>query len=192
MSDTMFKIRQIISLVVFIGALSLMGMITERPIMIAAYGAVFIAVTVLMYFIINRRQRHFEITQTDSTLLYRIFGIALGVCALGLPLLIVFRSSVIKLPAELSAGTAAGIVGGVTVAFIALMVLAVHLINTKGKELVMRSIGFILIIIASAIPGLLMSKVDRTTSGIGSVYYVAMAVLILAYNSYSMLFMRRD
>lgn len=192
MSDTMFKIRQIISLVVFIGALSLMGMITERPIMIAAYGAVFIAVTVLMYFIINRRQRHFEITQTDSTLLYRIIGIVLGICALGLPLLIVFRSSVIKLPAELSAGTAAGIVGGVTVAFIALMVLAVHLINTKGKKMVMRSIGFILIVIASAIPGLLMSKVDRTTSGIGSVYYVAMAVLILAYNSYSMLFMRRD
>jgi len=192
MSDTMFKIRQIISLVVFIGALSLMGMITNRPIMIAAYAAVFIAVTVLMYFVINRRQRHFEITQTDSTMLYRIIGIVLGILALGLPLLMVFRSSVIKLPADLTAGAAAGIVGGVTVAFIALMVVAVHLINTKGQEMVMRTIGFVLIIIASAIPGLLMSKVDRTTSGIGSVYYVAMAVLILAYNSYSMLFMRRN
>jgi len=192
MSDTMFKIRQIISLVVFIGALSLMGMITNRPIMVAAYAAVFIAVTVLMYFVINRRQRHFEITQTDSTMLYRIIGIVLGILALGLPLLMVFRSSVIKLPADLTAGAAAGIVGGVTVAFIALMVVAVHLINTKGHEMVMRTIGFVLIIIASAIPGLLMSMVDRTTSGIGSVYYVAMAVLILAYNSYSMLFIRRD
>ena len=188
MSDTMFKIRQIISLVIFIGVLSLMGMITNRPIMVLAYAAVFIAVTVVMYIFIMRRQRHFEVTQTDNTLMYRIIGIVLAIFALGLPLLMVFRSSVIKLPSETTAGTAAAIVGGVTVVFVALMVFAVHLLNTKGKETAMRILGFVLIIIASAIPGILMSRIDRTTSGIGSVYYVAMAVLILAYNSYSMLF----
>jgi hypothetical protein len=41
--------------------------------------------------------------------------------------------------------------------------------------------------VAAAIPGLLMSRVDSTTTGIGSVYYVAMAVLILAYNGYGFL-----
>lgn len=192
MSDTLFKVKQIISLVIFLGALSLMGMITGRPVMIAAYAAVFCAVAVLMFFVIKKRQRHFEVTKTDNTLLYRIIGIVLGLLALALPVLIALRSSIIKLPADLTAGSAIGIMLGVSVAFIALMVIAVHLINRKGHDLVMRIIGFALIIIAAALPGILMSQVDRTTSGIGSVYYVAMAVLILAYNSYSLLFIPRD
>lgn len=192
MSDTMFKVKQIISLVIFIGALSLMGMITGRPVMIAAYAAVFIAVAVLMFFIIKNRQRHFEITSTDNTLLYRIIGIVLALLALILPVLITLRSSLIKLPTELSAGSTAGIMLGATVAFIALMITAVHLINRKGDNLVMQIIGFALITIAAALPGILMSMVDRTTSGIGSVYYVALAVLILAYNAYSMLFVPRN
>jgi hypothetical protein len=44
-------------------------------------------------------------------------------------------------------------------------------------------IGFGLFVIAAIIPGALMVNVDSTTMGIGSVYYVAMAVLILAYNA---------
>lgn len=192
MSDTLFKVKQIISLIIFIGALSLMGMITGRPVMVAAYAAVFIAVAALMFFVIKKRQRHFEVTNTDNTMLYRIIGIVLALLALATPLVIALRSSVIKLPADLTVGAAVGMVLGVTVVFILLMIIAIHLINRKGHDTVMRIIGFLLIIIAAAIPGILMSTVDRTTSGIGSVYYVAMAVLILAYNSYSMLFIPRN
>jgi hypothetical protein len=46
-----------------------------------------------------------------------------------------------------------------------------------------RVIGYVLFVIAAIIPGLMMSRVDSTPMGIGSVYYVAMAVLILAYNA---------
>jgi len=41
MSDLWFKIKQIITLVVFVAVLSLLGMISGRPIMIVAYGVFF-------------------------------------------------------------------------------------------------------------------------------------------------------
>jgi hypothetical protein len=72
---------------------------------------------------------------------------------------------------------------GITLVFIALILLAVYLINIKGQTVANRSIGYISFFVAAILPGLLMSTVNRTTMGIGSVYYVAMAVLILAYNA---------
>jgi cytochrome b subunit of formate dehydrogenase len=46
-----------------------------------------------------------------------------------------------------------------------------------------RMMGYLMFVIAALIPGILISRVDNTPMGIGSVYYVAMAVLILAYNA---------
>jgi hypothetical protein len=37
------------------------------------------------------------------------------------------------------------------------------------------------------IPGLLMSRIEKTTIGIGSVYYVALIVLILAYSGFGLI-----
>jgi uncharacterized membrane protein (DUF485 family) len=182
MSDTLFKIKQIVSLILFVAMLSLMGMITSRPIMILAYAGFFLAVIAIMYFLMRKRQRHFELVQSSSNLFNKIVGGVLLALALATPLLIAFRTSVIKLPAELSSGAAFGIVGGVSILFLALLFAAQYMINVKGKELPQRIIGYVLFVIAAALPGILMSRVDSSTSGIGSVYYVAMAVLILAFN----------
>ena len=187
MSDTLFKIKQIASLIVFIGILSLMGMMTGQPLMILAYAGFFLAVVAVMFMLMRKRQRHFEISKSSSTLLPKIVGGVLIALALVAPILIAVRSNVINLPAEMSLGAAIGIVGGVTIVFIALMLAAVYMINVRGKELSQRIIGYVVFIIAAALPGILMSRVDSTTTGIGSVYYVAMAVLILAYNGYGYL-----
>lgn len=184
MSDTLFKIKQIVSLIVFIGALSLMGMVTKQPLMILAYAAFFMAVMAIMYFSMRKHQRHNEISQTNNSLIRKIVGFVLFALAVVAPLLIALRTNVINLPVDLSLGAAVGMVGGVTVLFIALILFAIYMINVKGNELSQRIIGYVVIIVAAAIPGLLMSRVDGTTTGIGSVYYVAMAVLILAYNGY--------
>jgi hypothetical protein len=182
MSDTLFKIKQIVSLILFVGMLSLMGMITSRPVMILAYAGFFLAVIAIMYFLMRKRQRHFELVQSSSQLFNKIVGGVLIALAFVTPLLIAFRTSVIKLPAELSLGAALGIVGGASIVFLALLFAALYMINVRGKELSQRIIGYVLFVIAAALPGILMSRVDSTTSGIGSVYYVAMAVLILAFN----------
>ncbi len=187
MSDTLFKIKQIVSLVLFIAIISLMGMITSRPIMILAYAGFFIVVIAIMYYMMLKRQRHFELVQSSSKLTNRIIGGVLVALALAAPSLVAFRTSVIKLPAELSFGAAFGMVAGVSVLFLALVFGAIYFINKAGKDLPKRIIGYVLFVIAAIIPGVLMSRVDSSTSGIGSVYYVAMAVLILAFNGYGYL-----
>lgn len=187
MSDTLFKIKQIISLIVFIGALSLMGMVTNQPVMILAYAGFFMAVMAIMYFTMRKRQRHGDASQTNNPLFRKIAGGVLMALALFSPLLIALRTSVINLPVDLSLGAAIAIVGGVSLLFIALILLAVYMINQKGQETSKRIIGYAMLFVAAILPGLLMSRVDGTTTGIGSVYYVAMAVMILAYNGYGFL-----
>ena len=188
MSDTMFKIRQIVTLVVFIGVLSLMGMITQQPLMILAYAAFFLAVVAVMYFMLLKRQRHFETAKESSPLIRKVAGYVMLALALILPVLIAIRTSIINLPESLSLGVAIGSVLGVSIAFIATMLGAVYLINFKGNETGKRVIGYILFIISAAIPGLLMSRIDSTVTGIGSVYYVAMAVLILAFSGFGFIY----
>ena len=60
MSDLGYKIKQILSLIVFVAVLSLLGMISGRPIMILAYGVFFLVVVAIMFYLTNKRQRHFE------------------------------------------------------------------------------------------------------------------------------------
>ncbi|MDD2228796.1 MAG: hypothetical protein PHY48_05240 [Candidatus Cloacimonetes bacterium] len=182
MSDTLFKIKQVVSLILFIAMLSLMGMITSRPVMILAYAGFFMLVIAIMYLLMRKRQHHFELIQSSSQLLNKIVGGVLLALALVAPLLVAFRTSVINLPDSLSSVVALGVVAGASIAFLALLFAALYMINVKGKELSQRIIGYVLFVIAAALPGILMSRVDSTTSGIGSVYYVAMAVLILAFN----------
>ena len=188
MSDTLFKIKQIASLIVFVAMLSLMGMITSNPMMILAYAGFFLVVIAIMFVMMRKRSRHLELVQSSSQLFNKIVGGVFIALALVTPSLIAFRTSVIKLPSNLSVGAALGIVGGVSIAFLALLFATIYMINVKGKETANRIIGYVLFIIAAAIPGILMSRVDSTTSGIGSVYYVAMAVLILAFNGFNFLF----
>lgn len=182
MSDTMFKIRQIVSLIVFVGVLSLMGMITQQPIMVLAYAGFFLAVMAVMFYFMRKRQRHYDIVKDANPLIGKIAGIVMLLLAVVLPVLIAVRSSIINLPDTLSMGAAIGAVTGVTLAFLALIFAAIYFINTKGSDMVKRIIGYVLFVIGAAVPGILMSRIDSTTTGIGSVYYVAMAVLILAYN----------
>ena len=110
------------------------------------------------------------------------------VLAIVAPLLIALRTSVINLPESLSTGVVVPMMLGLSILFIIMVLATVFLINRKGTTLANRAVGYIVFIIASIIPGVLMSRVDSTTMGIGSVYYVAMAVLILAYNAFGLYF----
>jgi len=187
MSDLWFKIKQIITLIVFIAVLSLLGMISGNPTMIVAYGVFFLVVVAIMFYLTRRRQRHFEKVKESSQLFRKIFGVLLMILALITPPVIILRTHLVTLPETIETGTALGIVCGVTVLFIVLTLLAVYFINYRGRQVSNRVIGYILYLIAAIVPGLLMSRVEKTTIGIGSVYYVALIVLILSYSGYGLL-----
>jgi len=187
MSDLWFKIKQIITLVVFILALSLLGMISGQPVMIAGYGVFFLVVVAIMFYLTRRRQRHFEKEKESSDIFRMILGIILLVLALITPPIIILRTNLITLPDTIKSGAALAIVAGITILFIALTLLAVYFINNRGKQVSNRVIGYILYVIAAIAPGFLMSRVDKTTLGVGSVYYVALLVLILSYSGYGLI-----
>ncbi|MCB5252283.1 MAG: hypothetical protein RBR69_03845 [Candidatus Cloacimonadaceae bacterium] len=183
MKDTFFKVKQIAWLVLFIAVLSVMGMITGRPIMMLVYAGFFLLMSFIVYLTLRKNQRHFEVVSKSNKNLRIIVAAILMLLAIIAPMLIALRSSVINLPESLTPGAVVSIMLGITLVFIALVLLAVYQINIKGYSLTNRIIGYISFLIAAMLPGILMSNVDRSTMGIGSVYYVAMAVLILAYNA---------
>lgn len=188
MSDKLHKAGQIISVIVFIAVLSVMGMITGRPIMMLAYGGFFLLMSLIIYLSLNRQTkvRHETSSDNKSFIFRKVLSAILMIVAIIAPLIIALRSEVISLPADISQGKVVGIMLSITILFIVLVLLSIFMINDRGSSFVNRFIGYVIFIIAAAFPGLLMSTVDRTTMGIGSVYYVAMAVLILAYNARSL------
>lgn len=188
MHDTLFKIKQIAGLVFFIAILSTMGMITGRPVMMLAYAVFFLVMSLVVYLTLRNNQRHFEVTRSPNTIFRKVLAAVLMLLAIVAPLFIALRSNVINLPDEMSIGLVVPMMLGLSVLFIAMVLATVVLINRKGNTFANRAIGYIVFIVASMIPGLLTSQVDSTTMGIGSVYYVAMAVLILAYNAFGLFF----
>ncbi|HPV15201.1 MAG TPA: hypothetical protein PL126_06090 [Candidatus Cloacimonadota bacterium] len=186
MKDKMFNIKQIVLTVIFLGALSLMGMITGEKYMVAVYGAAMIIISGIIFLFVRRKQRHSEISSERSRITGIIAGIVLCALALITPLLLVLKSNVINVGDEVTAMMGV-ITLVVTILFIGLFALAVYLINYKGEGFAMRALGYLIVIIASLIPGILMSRFDKNTSTIGSIYYVALAVLIMSYNGINFL-----
>ncbi|NLK49120.1 MAG: hypothetical protein GX294_00555 [Candidatus Cloacimonetes bacterium] len=185
MSDTLFNIKQIIALIVFIIAFSLMGMMTGQPLMVLFYAGVIALASGITFLIIRKRQRHSEISLQKNPLPKRIFGAILSLLALVTPLLMIFFTNLITIPIQIGALPIV-IVLGVTLAFIALFALAIFLINHLDG-FAMRLVGYLIVILVSFIPGLLISLYDKTSSTIGSIYYVALAVLVLGYNGINLL-----
>lgn len=186
MKDRFFNIRQIVLTVIFIAALSLMGMITGEKYMVAVYGAAILIISGIIFLFVRRNQRHSEISLVKNRAVGVVAGIVLCILALITPLILVLKSNVINVGEEITAMTIVATLA-VTILFIALFALAVHLINNKGETFAMRALGYLIIIITSLIPGILMSRFDKNTSTIGSIYYVALAVLILSYNGINLL-----
>lgn len=190
MRETWFTIKQIIAIVIFVAAFSLMGLMTQKPLMMLVYAAIVLAASAIAFLMIRKRQRHSEIALNTSRLPLQIVGAILGLMALATPLILTLWTNIITLPGGISA-LALVIIFALTLLFIALMGLALYLINYKGEEMQFRVIGFGLIFVASVIPGISMSLIDKTASSIGAAYYVALAVLVLSYNCMGLL-IRKD
>ena len=190
MKDTLFNIRQIVLSVIFILAFSLIGMMTQIPIMVAVYAGALIIISGIIFIFVRKHQRHSEISLQKNRVPSIIIGAVLCILAVLTPLLLVLKSNVINLGADPSIIAKLAVLG-TTLLFIALIAIAVFLINYQGDNFVIRAAGYLIVILTSLVPGILMSFYDKTASTIGSVYYVALAVLILAYNGIN-LFLPKD
>ncbi len=181
MKDKWFVLGRIIALLVFILAFSLMGIASGKPIMILAYAGFFIVVMLVIFLFVKKNQRHFEIISEKSRAMSRIIGIVMILAAIALPVFAVANLQLFELGMESIGLVTLALVLIITLVLIAAVILAVSLINKAGGTKVNRIIGYLIVIIASAIPALLVIPTDKTTTGIGSVYYVAMLVAVLSW-----------
>jgi hypothetical protein len=111
----------------------------------------------------------------------RIIGIVMILAAIALPVFAVANLQLFELGMESIGLVTLALVLIITLVLIAAVILAVSLINKAGGTKVNRIIGYLIVIIASAVPALLVIPTDKTTTGIGSVYYVAMLVAVLSW-----------
>lgn len=191
MKDKLFILGKIIGVLIFILAFSLLGIASGRPAMILAYAGFFVVIMGIIFLFVRKNQRHFEITSQRSRTAGKIIGIIMLLVAIALPAIVVSNMKLFELNVE---QIGAGILALVTVLALALIaggIFSVYLINKKGSATLHKIIGYVIIIVISAVPALLVIPHDKTTTGIGSVYYVALLVAVLSWWGLS-LYLNKD
>ncbi len=191
MKDKLFILGKIVGLLVFILAFSLMGIASGKPIMILAYAGFFIIVMFLIFLFVRKNQRHFEIISQGNQTLSKVIGIVMVLIAVAVPVLAITNLQFVELGIEALSFGLIAIILGVTLALVAGGVFAVYLMNRAGSTKLHKILGYLIIFILSAVPALLVIPHDRTTTGIGSIYYVTMFVAILSWWGLS-LYLNKD
>ncbi|PKN79693.1 MAG: hypothetical protein CVU48_04645 [Candidatus Cloacimonetes bacterium HGW-Cloacimonetes-1] len=186
MQDKLFNIKKVLAMIVFIAVFSLMGLSTGKPIMVLAYAVFFVLVSFGVIITIRKKQRHFEVSGNTNPMLKKIGGIVLLALALISPLYVFSTSNLLNTGKDVNA-VFLFTVFGISVLFLGLMFVAVKLINKINATNLNRALGYVLIIVASIIPGAIVASIDRSTTGIGSTYYIALAVVILAWNGFGLI-----
>jgi len=186
MKDKLFILGKIIGLLVFVLAFSLIGVASGNPLMILAYAGFFLVVMLIIFLFVRRNQRHFEIISQTSRTASKIIGIIMILLAISIPPLAVANMQIFDIGVENVGLSVIGIVLALTIALIAGGVFAVYLINRNNGNKIIRFAGYLLMIILSAIPALFVIPNDKTTTGIGSVYYLAVLVALLSWWGFSL------
>jgi hypothetical protein len=181
MKDKLFVIGKLASVIVLILVFSLMGLASGRPIMVLVFGGFFTAVMLGIFLLIKNHQRHFEIVSEQSTILPKIIGIIMLLAAIALPVMSIGSLQLFDAGSKGIGMATYAVVLVITLVVLAAGILGVYLINRPVSTKLHKALGYLIIILASAVPALMIIPYDKTTSGIGSVYYIAIMVTALSW-----------
>ncbi|MGC9362188.1 MAG: hypothetical protein ACP5F3_04585 [Candidatus Syntrophosphaera sp.] len=176
-------ILQFVGLVIFVGALSLIGL-TKGIIGYIIWFAVIAVIVLAIYLSLRSRQQHFELTEVNSRA-KNIYSIIFAVLSVVVPVLIIRFGGVVPIAAGREVLAIIVPLIGV-LAFIALLYVAIVMINKKGEAVPNRVLGYALIILASILPGIIMLFVDTDTSSFAGVYLAALVATILSYIAFEL------
>lgn len=172
---------QVIAVVLFVAVASILGFMRHG---ILGYVVMFAVLTIilgLIYLSIKNRQHHFELTASNP-LLNKVLSVVMGILAIGLPVLIVLTGKLFKIePATVVITIIASLV------FIALIVLALILINRRGGG-GPTLIGYILVILAAVLPGIMVLMATNDSSAFAKTYLAALVAAVLAYFSLNLVY----
>jgi len=191
MQDRWFVIKKLISVFVFICALSFLGIGTGKPAMIGAYAVFFLVAMYLIFFFVKRHQRHFEVVNQTPGKLKKVIGIIISVIGIILPTLIIANVQVFDMSSLKVGFGMLVIVFVMTLVLIAVAVVGIRLINKPGAGKMNKVLGYLIVIAVSAVPALVVISFDQTTTGIGSIYYVALLTTIITWWGFN-LYLSKD
>ena len=182
MSKVIKPIISIIGWIVLLAAFGSLGFTSDNPaIGVPVFLIFFLLAFGLVYLYIKKHHKRQEVGTRANKLVQSILGIILIILALLSPTL-VFRSAKFPFFTYL-------ILTLITAILIALGGFAVSMINNiKGKGKSAKWLGYILLLILSAVPALIMTSYDSSYNALGMVYYSAILISIFSWWGFSLYF----
>jgi hypothetical protein len=170
---------------VFIAGLSMIGLGTDsknKVLVVAIYFLFFAIVFGVILLIIRSKQGRITSEKKQWIWLPRIIGGILIIAGLLLPALALGRVQIPNLRPNFFVELI------ITIVLVAIGAYAIRLINTAKKQVSTTSIvGYVILIVESCIPGLLISRYDSSNDTLGVVYFATIFVSILCWWGYSMI-----
>ncbi len=168
-------IFQVLAWVLLIGIFSAVGFATDKPVvMVPLYGILFaIGLGCMVLYAKTHQKRVYKENKWANPIKTALGAIFIVACLI-LPTLILNSLR----PGQFSVGALIGI----TVGIMAIIFVSVMIINkSKGKNIVLASLGYLLLVIISAVPAFAIKNIDSSYATLGLVYYIFICVTALGW-----------
>ncbi|MBN1948808.1 MAG: hypothetical protein JW784_03620 [Candidatus Cloacimonetes bacterium] len=184
MKQIIKAIVSVLGWLVLLAALGSLGFTSDDPsVGVPIFLGFFILVFILVYLYIKSHHRKTQTNPRLFNVLHRLIGLILLLLSLLSPLF-VFRSAHFPFFSYLIITLIAGII-------IALGVMAVTMINNSRNKKSIIFLGYLLLIILSAIPALLMMTYDSSYNALGMAYYTAVLIAVFSWWGFTLLTPKR-
>ena len=180
MSKIVKSAVNILGWIILLAAFGSLGFSSDDPaIGVPVFLVFFILVFILTYIYIKKHQKHQAKDITYLSKIKKVAGIILILLALFTPYF-AFRTANFPVFTYL-------IIIFITAILITLGVIAISMINSeKAKNFIQKLLGYLILIVISAIPALLMISYDSSYSALGMAYYAAVLIAVFSWWGFSL------
>ncbi len=176
MKETLSLIAKVLGWIILFAAFASLGFATDNPkVGVPAYLVFFLLVFGGVYiYLANKKTERTEMSSGTKSLIYKILGLLLVLFSLIVPDLIL-RSY--KFPLSIYA-----MISGIALVLVILGALTVKMINSNfDKNILLVILGYLIFIVLSAVPALIMLRYDSSYNALGLAYWSAVSLTIFAW-----------
>ena len=143
----------------------------------------------LIYLSVRQHQRHFEII-TSTPKNTKVTGIILAIISILLPVIVISFTNIVPIAkASLALSIVLSLIG--TLAFVVLICLGLYLINIIGNKSTNLILGYLAIILAALLPGIILLFTSTTTTACAGIYIIAIITAVLVYFAFNQLVVKK-
>jgi hypothetical protein len=183
MSNVLTIVKNILAFTALTVIIACIGLFTENPaVMVPAYGVGFLVVIAGMFiYLYTKKKNTFEQIKTPRSVPITIGSVLLlGSLVFPAAAISALRVGLIENPM---------LIVVVTIVLLAFGFLGVLLINILGyKNKILAGLGYLVLILTSMAPALLITRIDASFGTLGVVYSVSFVEAIIAWSGFSILY----